>query len=186
MRAIIAQSAAQTDTTMFIAHLPSGYILASQLIRRAGRLSVPARAILLAGMLGAVAPDFDMLYFYLVDNRQTHHHRYFAHWPIVWFVMALACLLWQRLQPASRQATAALVFSLGGILHLLLDSFVGDIWWLAPFVDRPFALFSVPALYKPWWLNFVLHWSFAAELAIWAWALLLYRRRGQWSPAPDI
>lgn len=162
---------------MIIAHLPSGYILASLLLKRVGRLPVRPRTILLAGILGAVAPDFDMLYFHLVDNRQTHHHRYFVHWPILWFGIALLFMLWQRLAPASGRAIAGLVFSLGGILHLLLDSFVGDIWWLAPFIDRPFALFSVQAVFKPWWLNFILHWSFAIELAIWLWALLIYRRR---------
>ncbi|MNE81945.1 hypothetical protein D3C80_1786290 [compost metagenome] len=108
------------------------------------------------------------------------------HWPILWFGLALACTIWQRLAPTSRRAPAALVFSLGGILHLLLDSFVGDIWWLAPFVDQPFALFSVPAVFKPWWLNFILHWSFAVELAIWLWALLIFRRRRQWSAAQEL
>ena len=162
---------------MFIAHLPSGYILSSLLLKRARQLPVLTRTLMLVGVLGAVAPDFDLLYFYLVDNRQTHHHRYFVHWPILWFGMALVCMLWRQLAPASGRAIAALVFSLGGILHLLLDTFVGDIWWLAPFVDQPFALFSVPAVFKPWWLNFILHWSFAVELAIWLWALLIFRRR---------
>lgn len=167
---------------MFIAHLPSGYILASLLLKRAGRHSVLPRTLMLAGILGAVAPDFDMLYFYLVDNRQTHHHRYFVHWPILWFGLTLTCMLWRRIAARSGWPIVALVFSLGGILHLLLDSFVGDIWWLAPFVDQPFALFSVPALFKPWWLNFILHWSFAVELAIWLWALLIHRRRASREP----
>jgi hypothetical protein len=162
---------------MFIAHLPSGYLLSSLLLKRTRLLSISTRTIMLAGIIGAVAPDFDMLYFYLVDNRQTHHHRYFAHWPILWFGLTLLCLLWRRFAPASERAIAVLVFSLGGMLHLLLDTFVGDIWWLAPFVDQPFALFSVPAVFKPWWLNFILHWSFAVELAIWLWAWLMYRRR---------
>jgi hypothetical protein len=35
----------------------------------------------------------------------------------------------------------------------------------------------MPAIFKPWWLNFELHWSFAVELAICAWALPIYRRR---------
>lgn len=61
-------------------------------------------------------------------------------------------------------------------LHLLLDTFVGDIWWGAPFYDQPLALFSVPARFSPWWLNFVLHWSFAVELAICGWAGWLYRQ----------
>lgn len=56
--------------------------------------------------------------------------------------------------------------SRGSIGHLLLDTIVGDIWWLYPYVDTPFALFVVPSLYRPWWLNFVLHWSFMVEVAV--------------------
>jgi len=59
---------------------------------------------------------------------------------------------------------------------MVLDSIVGDIWWFAPFVDQRFSLFTVPALYKPWWLNFILHWSFALELAVVGSAVYLWRR----------
>jgi inner membrane protein len=62
------------------------------------------------------------------------------------------------------------------MVHLCLDSIVGDIWWLAPFVDRPFSLFTVPALYQPWWLNFLLHWSFGLELGLVVWAVFVWQR----------
>lgn len=64
---------------MITAHAPSGYILARQLIARWQPLPIPARAAILIAMIGALAPDFDMIYFYLVDAAQTHHHRYFTH-----------------------------------------------------------------------------------------------------------
>lgn len=67
--------------------------------------------------------------------------------------------------------------SAGWLLHMVQDSVVGDIWWFAPFIDRPFALFTVPALHTPWWLNFLLHWSFALELAICVGAVITFRRR---------
>jgi inner membrane protein len=59
---------------------------------------------------------------------------------------------------------------------MLLDSIVGDIWWFAPFVDKSFALFTVPALYHPWWLNFVLHWTFLLELLILLWAVNIWQK----------
>jgi len=71
----------------------------------------------------------------------------------------------------------ALIFCLGGFGHLLLDSVVGDIYWLAPFSGKPYSMFTVPALYHPWWLNFILHWSFAFELALLAWAAVLMRQK---------
>ena len=31
-----------------------------------------------------VAPDVDMLRFYLIDNREHRHHSYLTHRPIIW------------------------------------------------------------------------------------------------------
>lgn len=130
-----------------------------------------------AGMAGAIAPDVDMLYFYLVDQRQHHHHTYFTHFPVVWLTLLLLSLLWMGMSRRKTGPTLATVFALNGFIHLLLDSIVGDIWWLAPAVDRSFALFTVPALYQPWWLNFLLHWSFALEIALVAGAVWAWRRQ---------
>ena len=69
-----------------------------------------------------------------------------------------------------------MIFCLGGCGHLLLDTIVGDIYWRAPFAYEATSLFVVPALYHPWWLNFILHWSFAFELALLAWAFVTWRR----------
>jgi len=63
------------------------------------------------------------------------------------------------------------------MIHIILDTVVGDIWWFFPLIDKPFALFTVNALYKPWWLNFILHWSFALELVICSFAAFIYIKR---------
>lgn len=162
---------------MFIAHAPSGYLLATRFVERARALPVSAGAAVAAGVIGGLAPDLDMLWFHLVDARQTHHHKYISHWPVMWLSLLLPALLWRRAFPRSRGAVLTVIFAAGGMLHMVLDSVVGDIWWFAPFLDRPFALFTVPALYRPWWLNFILHWSFALELAICAWAVVTFWRR---------
>ena len=168
---------------MIIGHAPGAYIASTLLHGRLFADRMSAKAFILAGVFGGIAPDLDMLYFHLVDQRQHHHHSYFSHWPLVWLGLLLLSLLLLRLRRNSRVAPLAVAFSMMGMLHMLLDSIVGDIWWFAPFVDQPYALFSVPALYKPWWLNFLLHWSFALELALWAWAGLLYRARRKAVPA---
>lgn len=164
---------------MFIAHMPSGYIFTTLLVERIRHLPACSSAVIAGGIVGALAPDFDMAYFYLVDHRQTHHHKYVTHWPMLWLSLVLAAAVWLRLSKSPKGTFIALVFSLAGTLHIVLDSLVGDIWWFLPFVDRPFSLFTVPAVFKPWWLNFILHWSFAVELAICIWALLVYRRRSR-------
>ncbi|PCJ30198.1 MAG: hydrolase [Gammaproteobacteria bacterium] len=164
---------------MFIAHLPSGYILATAIVERVRSLPVKASTVIAAGILGALAPDFDMLYFYLIDNRQTHHHKYFSHWPLLWLCLIMVSSWWCRFSSQSKIAFIILIFSLAGLLHILLDTLVGDIWWFAPFFNEPYALFTVPAVVKPWWLNFIVHWSFAVELAICFWAVVKYRLRSK-------
>lgn len=123
-----------------------------------------------------MAPDIDMLYFYLVDLRQHHHHTYFTHYPVVWLVLLAASVIWLRNAKTKKHPAYTAAFSLNGFAHMFLDTIVGDIWWLAPWGAEPFAFFTVPALYKPWWLNFLLHWSFAAEIAIVILAIYLWRR----------
>jgi inner membrane protein len=161
---------------MIIGHAPSGYIIASLLLRKFSERSISPTLFFVAGVIGALAPDLDMLYFHLVDHRQHHHHTYFPHFPLLWLSLLSVSVAWLRLNKESKCAALAFVFCLGGFFHMVLDTIVGDIWWFAPFLDRPFAMFTVPALYKPWWLNFILHWSFALELSLWVWAFLIYRK----------
>lgn len=171
---------------MFIGHLPAGYIFSKLLFPYLGHRHSTAKAFLWAGMLGSIAPDFDIFYFYLIDQRQHNHHTYFTHFPIVWAGLLLVSIVWRYCLPKSGLGTLATVFSLNGLIHMCLDTIVGRIWWLAPFIDQPFWLFTVPALYKPWWLNFVFHWSFFLEIAIvWVAALLLHRNCA-WKSAPCI
>lgn len=160
---------------MIIGHLPAGYVF-SKLLAAKLASGINPRHVIVVGMLGAIAPDFDMLYFHLVDNRQHHHHSYWSHYPVVWLALLALASVWHRLAAKKDKTMLAVVFAAAGIMHLLLDSIVGDIWWFAPFIDEPYALFTVPALYKPWWLSFVLHWSFALELLLWVWAIMLWRR----------
>lgn len=162
---------------MFIAHIPSGYIMSLALLKLMPHVSVSSVRVIVTGILGAVIPDLDLAYFYLIDNRQTHHHRYASHWPLLWIALLTASALWLFWGKRGRAAFLFLAFTCAGLLHIILDTFVGDIWWLAPFVDQPCVLFTVPARFEPWWLNFILHWSFAVELAICLLALFLYRGR---------
>ena len=73
----------------------------------------------------------------------------------------------------------ALMANTSDAVHLLLDTFTGPVWWLAPFVDEPFSLFIVGRTYELWWLNFVLNWSFLLETALLAAAVIVYVRDRQ-------
>lgn len=152
---------------MLTAHLPAGYVLARG-------LRAPGRRATGAALLGSVLPDFDLIFFYLVDDRAFHHHRYWVHIPAFWAAIALVTLplAWRT---AWRQP--ALFFFAAILLHLILDSLAGNIMWLAPFDTGLYALITVPVTRSHWILSFMLHWTFLAELAIWACAAMLFFRR---------
>ncbi|HFB66297.1 MAG TPA: metal-dependent hydrolase [Aeromonadales bacterium] len=160
---------------MIIGHLPAGYIVSKLIVKKLTH-KINAKLFILWGVLGGIAPDFDMIYFYLIDHRQYHHHTYWSHLPVVWICMIIIGFIWYRWVENKEKAILMLVFSVCGFIHLILDSIVGDIWWLAPWVNKPFSLFTVPAIYEPWWLNFILHWSFYLELLIVLWAVVLWFR----------
>lgn len=167
---------------MFIAHAPSGYLLSVALLRRLEDVPSSPTALIAACVLGAVAPDVDLAYFYFIDHRQTLHHHYFTHWPLFWLALtALSGATWaalSRLQLDPKAAFLTVVFCLGALLHMALDTVAGYVLWLAPFLDTPWAMVKVPALYSHWWLNFVLHWTFLLEIAIclWSWCVFQQRR----------
>ncbi len=119
-----------------------------------------------AALIGSLFPDFDLLYFYLIDGRQSHHHTYWTHFPILWLVLSILTGIWVLMRKNSVAAWAFFAFAVSCFLHLVLDGFVGDIPWLAPFSMKLYSVYHVPAIYKPWWLNFILNWSFLMELVI--------------------
>ncbi len=154
---------------MILAHLPSGYVLA-----RLGR--APKGWPMAAALAGSVFPDLDLIWFYLVDDRAVHHHRYWMHAPAFWAGLALICLpLVSRLAP--RLFRAASFFFAAISLHLILDTLAGSIMWLWPVSTRLYALVEVPATRSHWILSFLTHWSALAELAIVLWAAALFLTR---------
>lgn len=157
---------------MFIAHLPAGYLATRSILDRQP-VPVPLRRRLLAlGMMASVLPDLDLLWFYLVSDRRQVHHAYLPHLPLAWIPVfaAAALVLWMR--RASRPAwLGMLVVAVNILLHQVLDTTAGGIRWLWPFSDAEFVLSHVEARYDPWYLNFILHWTFALEVAIVATAL---------------
>jgi inner membrane protein len=163
---------------VFIAHLPAGY-LATGLILSRQRVAQPVRRRLLAlGMIASVLPDLDLLWFYFVDDRRQVHHAYLPHLPLAWIALFAAAALVLRACGVGRTAwVAMLVFASNILLHVLLDTVAGGIRWLWPFCHAEFAMSHVEARYQPWVLNFVLHWTFALELALLAAAVWYARRR---------
>lgn len=160
---------------MFIAHLPSGYILAKFLDKKLKQTKISKKAFFIIIMIGAIFPDIDLFYFYLLDNRSVHHHKYFLHWFSFWIpIFVIAYFYLKFYKRNSKLAFVICLFSSATLLHIVLDTFVGDVWLFAPFIDKPYVFFEVTSRYKSWWLNFIFHWSFCVEVFICISALNIY------------
>jgi inner membrane protein len=115
-----------------------------------------------------------MIYFHAFDHSM-HHHRFWTHIPAVWLVVTVTSLALAKWLRPSWVAPLALLLA-GVWLHLVLDTWAGDIMWLWPVSDQFFHLFAVPATQSHWVLSFLLHWTFLAEIVIIAAAVYLYFR----------
>lgn len=154
---------------MFIAHLPAGYVLTRTIQNKAKKSQYMA-----LGLLGSVFPDLDLVYFYLVDQRQTMHHYYWIHIPFYWFLISMGTFLMIYLFKRTQYKLPAFIFFTAIFLHLLLDTVVGNMLWLYPFSESLFAFFEVPAIYDFWVYNFIFHWTFLFEILLILWAACLF------------
>ncbi len=157
---------------MFIAHLPAGYIMARRLAPRLAPDAPQARRLMAVCLVAAVLPDIDLLYFYLVDGRQTLHHDYWTHIPAFWLLSTGAAVTLFRIARAPVPWPAVAGLLAGVFLHLALDTVTGGIAWLYPYHTGSIVLVDVPARFGWWVWNFVLHWSFVLELAVVIWAAI--------------
>lgn len=135
------------------------------------------------GMAASVLPDLDLFYFYLIDGRQTLHHEYWTHIPIFWvalFGLAVLITPWVRGPGRGHKLLGiAFIVSMNALFHLALDTVAGGIAWLYPYSTASYVLVEIPAVHGWWVWNFILHWTFALEIAVclWAAALFAHERR---------
>ena len=161
---------------MHFAHLPAGYITSKILFRRFHKTPEGYKLFMFCGMAGAIAPDFDILYDFLFDNSQGNHHEYFTHIPAFWLSLLLISLLWLLLDKNSSPGpSSAVVFTLGGFIHMILDTCTGPIFWLAPFSYTSYSWHS-PNEY-PWDVAYFVSWAFILELFIIWWAIFLFMKK---------
>jgi inner membrane protein len=167
---------------MFIAHLPAGYISTKYILNKARKIWPSlgkTKLYLIVGLIAALLPDFDMVYFYLIDNRQHLHHGYMTHLPIYWAVSIGIWAIVSVIFKSKKSLLLSIIVGVNVLLHLFLDTFVGKVRWLYPFSNMDFYFFDVPAKHSWWVWNFVLHWTFLFELSILSVAgFILYRSFG--------
>ena len=163
---------------MFLAHIPAGYIITTHLIAREPVINQRVRRrLILWGILCSVAPDFDLAYFYLIDNRQHLHHGYWTHLPIYWCFIALIPYVYTLITNRKIFQLAMTIGFVNVMGHMLLDTVVGKIRWFYPISTMDIVLFHVPARYDWWVWNFVFHWTFLMEVSFIIYAIYLFIKR---------
>ena len=166
---------------MFIGHLPAGYVLTRALWVALLRVPMPKwRPFLLAGLVSSILPDMDLLYFYLIDNRQHPHHSYWTHLPFYGVIVGILMLLFIVISKRKQWLPYVIVVGANIFLHLCLDTIVGKVRWLYPISNRDFYFFSVPRIHSWYVWDFVLHWTFLLEFIPIIAAIYVYT---QW-PSP--
>lgn len=163
---------------MITAHLPAGY-----LVGRATELRLEVGPVLIFAVIGGVAPDFDMLYFYLVDAGTTHHHAYLFHLPLFWIGVCVPAIALTHALGALSWRNALTGFFAAVMLHMVLDSIAAPIFWLRPVADGRIEMIEIPARFDNWIWSFFLHWTILLELAIWLSAIVLFAIRKPPPPA---
>lgn len=164
---------------MFIGHLPAGYVANDMLQRTCWRgLDAAERRLTTRVMLiASLAPDFDLIYFYLFDGRGHNHHSYWPHVPVVWLGIGAVLAVAGFLLKSRRLLLANVALMIAIFLHLVLDTIVGGIAWWWPWSERLVVWIELPALHRPWYWNFFLHWTFLLEIAVILTAALIWIRR---------
>lgn len=161
---------------MLIAHLPAGYLLTKAWPRK-------GRVLTVAALIGAVFPDLDLLWQNFIDHGWFHHHEYWVHIPAFWAM--IGAVVFPALAWKARYALpVATVFFAAIALHLLLDALVGGIAWLWPATNELFVLVEIPLVRTHWIWDFLFHWTFLAEIAIWLVAAALFFRGRAARPLP--
>lgn len=159
---------------MIFAHIPAGYLLANEFVKRRRWPTI----LLWVGMLGGTFPDIDIVYSQYVTNGFLGHHLYFTHFPSVWFLLAAISLTIILLADRRDWIPAWAVFFTAAILHIALDGLIGHVYWFAPFSWTSYGPSEGPARFDWWLLNDVFRLRFLLEILIIAGAAFVFFKGG--------
>lgn len=161
---------------MLTAHVPAGYAVSKLAVSMGWipKSCASPRTVIGVGVVAALLPDLDMLYFLTIDQRQHLHHSYWTHIPLFWVTVCCgavaACFFLRRRQMIPLVVLAGVNL----LLHCFLDTIVAGILWHKPFSHRYTVFAEVPNAYPYTALNFILHWTFALEILIWLAAVTMF------------
>jgi len=154
---------------MFIGHPAAGYVWTRFLLKKGvlnGSAGIEYHACLLLGLISSVLPDFDLLYFFFIDFKKHTHHTFLPHIPAFWVIIAIISMLLCIIFKNRQLKKVSLIIISNVVIHLLLDTISGGIYWLYPFSGQECTVFEIRTKYDMWVLNYFLHWSFVGEVIL--------------------
>ena len=160
---------------MFLAHVPAGYII-SHICKKKFSKDVSYNKLLIASLLGSIAPDLDLIYFYTISERTQPHHAYFSHIPLFWLAVFILLFAPNIIRFSKERLILSTLFIINVFGHLILDTVVGGIMWLSPLSSIYNRLFIIESRFDWWVLNYIISWTFLIELGIILVGLVLYVR----------
>jgi len=164
---------------MKFGHLPAGYIASKLLFEKFNPRNISYNVFLFCGLAGSIAPDMDMFYKYATDDFNTSHRLYVSHLPLVWLALLLFSAVWLSISnKKDKKPVLAVMFFFNGLIHLVFDTFTGEVFWLAPFNSSFSVILSDVSNNNnslDW--NYFVQWPFVLELIVIWWAIYLHFRK---------
>ncbi len=131
-------------------HLAGGYIATTAVLSSIPWVFTQKELALLyiIGILAGEIPDIDLFAFYFEkknnnDSKNLTHREYISHIPLFWIMISLLIALFGIIFSSTFIITLSIVFLVGTISHLILDSIDYGITWLKPFSSKRFCLFPM-------------------------------------------
>ncbi len=158
---------------MVFAHASAGFLAAWLGERFWNKTELPrAPKIFLYGLaiFGALFPDIDLFYYYLVD-ASVSHRQYFTHSLIVYFLFFALVYLWAVWRKSFILKVGISLFTIGALTHLATDALgIISLWY--PLDDTLVSWLQISWLEKSWLganstiTNYILEVFFLVESAV--------------------
>jgi inner membrane protein len=168
---------------MLIAHAPAGYLVTRILSRtvfkdvvRHERADRFYQLLIAVGIVGGIFPDIDLLFNTIFKTIVASHHDYFTHIPAFWLCMWGIGAAIGKVRGDRRIGALATIFCVSAIIHLVLDTVTGTIYWLYPFSRVSVNIFEVTDVHIWWVKNYLYHWTFLIEIGIVLSAMAVFLR----------
>ncbi|MBU1130604.1 metal-dependent hydrolase [Patescibacteria group bacterium] len=158
---------------MIIGHLPVGYFTTRYLIKK---LKLPLKPVCLGlGLLAAVIPDLDYIYWILSDSQELTHRGLITGMPFFYLTLfIISVIIYCFYKKKWLKAVISIIF-INISIHLLIDTVFYGIQWLYPFSEIYIGIYNVGGYGSGVGIqvkNYFTHWCWYAEIVLWIIAII--------------